>query len=129
MQECINPPLFNLMTDEDKTEYRILALVGVGAVLVMGIAAGHNYYRAKQYPMVQLGDSLDYLVSTYETNRGSLYVTFHNNLRYQIPNQQKIRLSERIAIGDVFFKRVNSDTITVQHQDSSYFFLLDPVDK
>ena len=105
--------------------------MGIGfVVLVIGIYI-FSKLTSKEYPDLSREDSINEIVSSVGTGRGSAYVIFEDNKKYHLNSAQNFaykdfpNLSEIITSGDRIIKKEFSDTLTIRHSGKEYIYVMD----
>lgn len=78
---------------------------------------------------VQHSDSLNGIVKYRISNKGTVVVRFENNFEYQIPasvndNYHPSFIDNFISVYDSIYKHPFSDTVFVERDDKTYFFII-----
>jgi hypothetical protein len=115
----------------EKTLFSLLKIMGVGIVVLIGYVALESYFTNKEYPMLTSMDSLDgEQISSFKTNRGIALVEFVGGRKHKIDWGQNLNydefptIVEVLHIGDLVFKKSDSDSISFRHLDKEYYYVL-----
>ncbi len=115
----------------EKTFFLILKIMGVGLILMIGYISLDSYFRDKEYPMLTTRDELDgERIGSFKTNRGMALVEFTDGRKFKIYSAKNFNyedfptIVEVLHIGDLVFKKSNSDTISFHHLDKEYNYVL-----
>lgn len=115
----------------EQTLFTWLKILGVGIIVIIGYIALDSHFTNKEYPMLTQGDSLDgEKISSFKTNRGISLVEFVGGRKYKMDWGQNLNYVEFpsivtvLHIGDLVFKKSDSDTISFRHLDKEYHYVL-----
>ena len=124
-----------LIYNED-TAFTFLKFLGVGMVIIIGYIIIDAHFQAKEYPMLSTQDFLNSeRVSSLKKERGVTIVNFESGLKHKLGWGENLNyedfptITSVLRIGDLVTKKPNTDTITIQHLNKEYHYVLGRVIK
>ena len=116
----------------EKTLFTILKIIGIGLILFIGYISLDSYFTDKEYPMLTTKESLDgEKISSFKTNRGIALVEFTDGRKYKIDWGKNLNYEDFptivavLHIGDLVFKKKDSDSISFHHLEKETTTSLD----
>lgn len=116
--------------DED-IAFTWLKIVGIGTLIIIGYIILDAHFQAKEYPMLSTKDFLNSeRVSSLKKERGVTLVDFESGLKHKLDWGDNLNyedfptITSVLRIGDLVTKKPNTDTITIQHSNKEYHYVL-----
>jgi hypothetical protein len=111
--------------------FTLLKILGLGMVIIIGYIIIDAHFQANEYPMLSTQDSLkSERVSSLEKDRGITFVNFESGRKYKLSWGDNLNyedfptITSVLRIGDLVTKKPGIDTITIQHSNKEYHYVL-----